>query len=303
MFTLSGVRKVLKGTASEWKQNKTLKLGASLSYYSVFSLPPLLIIAIAVVGILYGEDAARGHIAAQFEGILGIQGARIVQTVIERAGFRHGGELATVLGILALIFGATGAVAELQDSLNIIWKVKPKPNLGIGYTIKNRLLAVLLILGFGFVLLGLLIITAVVSAVTGALKDILPPVVLNSTLFRILNFNFLISLGADTVMVALVFRILPAADIKWADIWLGAFVTAALFTVGKLLIGYYLGRTAIASLYGAAGSLVILLLWVYYSSQIFFFGAEFTGVYANAYGTKIAPKDYAVRAEGEARRF
>lgn len=288
--------KTIGNTFDEWKNDKTLKLGASLSYYTVFSLPAVLLIAIETAGLIFGAKAARSEVVAEFEGLLGKDGAQIIQTMIEGAGKSRGGLLASLIGIASLVFGATGAFTELQDSLNIIWKVKPKPDTGIAYTIRIRVIALLVVLGFGFFLLVSLVISALLSAYGKFLLGFFSGPSLITWILHIINFA--VSLGIFTLLIAMIYKLLPDAEIQWRDVWLGSMVTAILFTAGKFLIGFYLGRTTIASYYGAAGSLAIILLWVYYSSQILYFGAEFTQVYANRYGSKIVPKEHAVRAAG-----
>lgn len=282
---------LLKDTTSQWIDDKSLKLGAALSYYTVFSLPPLLLIVIALAGLGFGEEAAQGQIMGQFEGFVGKQSAAIIQTMIAKAAGPQRGTIATIIGLVVLLMGASGVFTELQDSLNTIWKVKPKPQAGFKYLIRTRLLSFGMILSIGFLLLVSLVITAILAAFGDIMNELWPgPPIIQYVMHVV---NFIVSFGVVTALFAILFKFLPDAKITWKDVWLGAAVTAFLFTVGKFLIGLYLGKSGIASTYGAAGSLVLILAWIYYSSQILFFGAEFTQVYANRYGSRITPAEYA----------
>ncbi len=282
---------LLREAASQWIDDKSLKLGAALSYYAVFSLPPLLLIVIALAGLAFGEDAARGQIVDEFKGFIGEQSAAIVQTMIAKAAGPKKGTIATVIGLVVLVVGASGVFTELQDSLNTIWKVKPKPSAGIRYLIRARLLSFGMILSIGFLLLVSLVVSAILSAFGAFLNDLWPGPPAIEYVMQIVNV--LVSFGVITLLFAILFKFLPDAKIAWKDVWLGAGVTAFLFTIGKFLIGLYLGKSNLASTYGTAGSLVLIFAWIYYSSQILFFGAEFTQVYANRYGSSIVPESYA----------
>ncbi len=291
LFKPRRIYRLLKDTASQWLDDKSLKLGAALSYYTVFSLPPLLLIVIALAGLAFGEEAARGQIVDQFEGFVGKQSASIIQTMIAKAAGPKRGTIATIVGIVVLLMGASGVFTELQDSLNTIWKVKPKPTAGLKYLVRTRLLSFGMILSIGFLLLVSLVLTAILSAFGNMLNAWWPgPPVIQYVMHVV---NFLVSFGVVTALFALLFKFLPDAKIAWKDVRLGAGVTAFLFTVGKFGIGLYLGKSGLASAYGTAGSLVLILAWIYYSSQILFFGAEFTQVYANRYGSRITPAEYA----------
>jgi membrane protein len=280
--------------------DNSFKLGAALSYYTVFSLPPLLLIVIAVAGLAFGEEAATGQIVKEFQGFIGKENAAFIQTMIERkAAAPERGIAATGIGLIVLILGATGVFGELQDSLNTVWKVRPRPGVGIRHTIRTRLLSFSLILSIGFLLLVSLVLTAAMAAFGSYLNRLWPGPPLIHYIMQ--AAHFLLSFGIITALFAMLFKILPDAKIAWSDVWLGATVTALLFTIGKLLIGLYLGTSDIASAYGAAGSLVLILLWIYYSSQILFFGAEFTRAYANRFGSRIAPADYAESTSGKSR--
>lgn len=298
-FTKKRIFGLLKETFAEWKEDKSLKLGAALAYYTIFSLPPLLLIVIAVAGMVFGQQAVKGQIVAQFQQFVGKEHAQIIQTMVQHAALPKGGIIATVIGAVMLVLGATGVFGELQDSLNIIWKVKPKPDAGFKHVITTRLLSFSLILSIAFLLLVSLVVSAAVSAFGSLLNSLWsgPPIME----YVVQVVNFILSFGIITLLFAMLFKILPDAEIAWSDVWLGAAVTALLFTIGKTVIGIYLGKSNMASAYGAAGSMIILLLWVYYSSQILFFGAEFTQVYANRYGTRILPSRFAAPLEKSSR--
>jgi membrane protein len=280
---------LLKGAAVEWDKDKCPRLGAALSYYTLFSLAPVLVIAIAIAGMIFGDEAARGQIVGQIQGLVGSEGAKAIQAMLENADKPGDSILATVAGFVMLMIGATGAFVELQDSLNTVWEVMPKPGRGIMGLIKDRLLSFGVVLGVGFLLLVSLVLSAGLTAVSSYLGDALPG---STALWQIVNL--ILSFAVVAVLFAMMFKILPDVELDWEDVWVGAVVTSFLFTVGKYLIGLYLGNSSIASSYGAAGSVVVLLVWVYYTSQILLFGAEFTQVYAERFGVKIAPSKHAM---------
>jgi membrane protein len=288
---------LLKQTFEEWSEDKAPRLAAALAYYTAFALAPLLVIAIAIAGAVFGEDAARGAIVNQLNQVTGQQGAEAINTMIAQAGRNEsGGVIATVLSIGALLLGASGLFGQLQDALNTIWEVQPKPGQGIIATIKQRFFSITMVLGTGFLLLVSLVAGAVLGAVTIFFSGLLPGL---DILWQILNVA--LTFGLATVVFALIYKFVPDVEIKWSDVTIGAFVTAALFMLGQALLGIYLSRSAPGSAYGAAGSFVIILLWIYYSAQILFFGAEFTQVYANKYGSHVAPAENAVPVTEEAR--
>ena len=290
---------LFKAAFSEWRNDKALRLGASLAYYTVFSMPPLLVIAVAVGGLFYGQEAVRDRVVEQFQGLLGKHGAEAIKTMITQASSLKSGIIAAATGIGALIIGATAVFVELQDALNTIWGVKPEPKSNVTYLIKIRALSLLVVVGTGFLLLASLVLSAVLAAFGNHLRNLWSgPFALN---YILQVADFVISIGVITLLFAMIFKVLPDAHIAWKDVWLGAAVTAILFSAGKLLIGLYLGKSPIESAFGGAGSLAILLVWIYYSSQTFFFGAEFTQVYANTYGSKIEPEQYARRITGPER--
>lgn len=287
---------LLKDTFAKWQEDKASKLAAALAYYTAFSLAPLLIIVIAIASLAFGQEAAQGDIVRQIQGLVGKQGAEAVQAMIQNAHKPTEGTIATLISVVILIFGATGVFAELQDSLNTIWEVAPKPGRGIINIIRSRSLSFAMVLGIGFLLLVSLVLSAGLEAVGNYFKDMVPHLTL---LWQTLNF--VISFGIVTVLFAMIYRILPDAKIAWDDVWIGSAITSLLFSVGKWLIGLYLGNSSIGSTYGAAGSFVVLLLWVNYSAQILFFGAEFTKVYADKYGSQIVPDENAIPLTKEAR--
>ncbi len=282
--------KLLKETFKEWQQDKASRLAASLAYYTIFSLAPLLIIAIAITGAIFGEEAARGEIVAQIQGLVGTEGAKAIETAIDNANKPDVSSIASLISLVVLLFGASGVFAQLQEALNAIWEVRAKPKRGIINFVRKRILSFSAVLGIGFLLLVSLIVSAALSALNNYLSNLIPGI---DFLWQLLNF--LISFGIITLLFALMYKFLPDVKINWRDVWMGATITALLFAIGKFALGLYLGRGSFGSTYGAAGSLVIILAWVYYAAQILFFGAEFTQVYAKRYGSKIVPDEHAVR--------
>lgn len=285
---------LLKETGSDWWDDKVPRLGAALAYYTILSAAPLLVIVIAIAGLAFGRDAAQGQVVAEMQSMIGKQGASAVQTMIVHASKPSEGITAMVLGIIVLLVGASGVFAELQDSLNTIWEVAPKPGLGIWQTIKDRLLSFAMVLCIGFILL----VSLAVSAGLAALSQLL-----GLTNIAIVGhaISFLLSFAIITLLFAMIYKILPDVKMNWSEVWVGAVVTALLFTIGKFLIGLYLGHSTLGSTYGAAGSLVVFVVWVYYSSMILFLGAEFTKVYARRMGGGAKPEEHAVPLTEEAR--
>jgi membrane protein len=279
---------LLKDTLREWREDGATRLAAALAYYTTFSLAPLLVLIIAIAGLVGGREAAQTQTMAQVEDLLGADGREFVQGMIESASQTKTGLVATFLGAVTLLFGALGVFGELQNSLNTIWEVKPIPAKnwldGIRRFVIKRLLSFTMVLGIGFLLLASLIISAALSAMGEYIGSRWP-----LADFWLGLINFIISFTVITLLFAMIFKFLPEIKIAWKDVWLGAAVTSALFSLGKFLIGLYLGRSEVGNTFGAAGSLAILLIWIYYSAQILFFGAEFTQVYANRYGSKIVP--------------
>jgi membrane protein len=285
---------VVKNAGSQWVDDKAPRLGAALAYYSIFSIAPMLVIAIAVAGFVFGAEAARGEVSRQVGSLVGQQGGEAVEAMVEAANKPDTGTIATVLGVVMLLVGATGLFGQLQDALNTVWEVQPKPGLGVWGIVRERFLSLSMVLGVAFLLLVSLIVSAALAAVGGLFGDWQTSVVGQAV-------TTLIDLVVITVMFALIFRYLPDAEIAWRDVWFGAGVTAVLFAIGKVLIGVYLGRAGVASAYGAAGSLAVLLVWLYYAAQIFLFGAELTKAYADRMGSRIKPKPHAEAVTPEAR--
>lgn len=282
---------LLKETFSGWSNDKAPRMGAALSYYTAFALAPILVLVISIAGLAFGKDAAQGRIVGQLEGLLGHDSAAVVQTMLANARHRGSGAIAIVVAFLSLLVGATGVVVELQDALNTVWKVIPKPGRGIRGLLRDRLLSVGLILSFGFLLLVSLVMSAGLEFVGSVLGRVIPGwVILGYVL------NYAVSLMAVAALVAMIFKILPDAHVGWKDVWVGAFVTSVLFHVGKYLIGLYVGRASFGSAFGAAGSLAVLLVWIYYSAQLILLGAEFTRCYATRFGHRLLPTKGAIAA-------
>jgi membrane protein len=271
---------LIKDSVMEWNNDRASRKGAALAFYTVFSLAPILIVAIAIAGLFFGQQAARGEIFAQMRDLLGAQGAQAIQAMIQNASRPGAGVFATIVGVVTLFVGATTALAELKDGLDQIWEVPPEHMSGFWYFLRKRLLSIGLILSLGF----LLLVSLVFSAVLTALAKRWGPADITGAVLEGANFVFAFILV--TLLFAMIYKILPSARIAWRDVLIGSVVTAALFSVGKFAIGVYLGNSAIASSYGAAGSVILVLVWVYYSAQIFLLGAEFTKVYAHRYGSR-----------------
>jgi membrane protein len=289
LMNLKTVWRLLKETFSEWSQDKAERLAAALAYYTVFSLAPLLVIVIAIAGSVFGEEAARGQIVAQIQGLVGSQGAQFIQTAIQNASKPKAGTIASIISVVVLLFGASWVFGGLQDALNTIWEVQPKPGRGVIAIIRSRFLSFTMVLVIGFLLLVSLVISAALTAVINFVGNALPGLHSGWQLV-----NFILSFVVIMLLFALIYKVLPDVKITWKDVWIGAAMTSLLFTIGKLLLGLYLGNGSFGSSYGAAGSLVIILAWVYYSAQILFFGAEFTKVYARRYGSQIVPDENAI---------
>jgi membrane protein len=275
---------MLKDTFSDWKEDNALMLAAALAYYTIFALAPLLVIIIAIAGFVFGQEAARGQIVAQTQGLIGDQSASIMQVIIENAGKSGKGILATVVGIITIIVGATGIFSMLQGTLNTIWDVKPRASRGILGIIKGRIPSFMMVLGAGFLLLASLAISAGITVLGPYLAGLM------SNYILLQSVNVIASFLAITFVFALVYKIIPDIDIAWGDVWIGAAITSLLFSLGKFLMGLYLEHSAIESIFGAAGSLVVLLLWIYYSANILLLGAEFTHVYAKTRESRMIPK-------------
>jgi membrane protein len=285
---------VLKESFSEWKEDNASRLSAALAYYTTFSIAPLLALVIAIAGLLGGREAVHSQVMDQVGGLVGEEGRAFVEDMLVNLSEPSSGVLASAISIFILLFGALGVFSELQNSLNTIWEVKPKPVKGLVSSawrlIRQRILSFSMVLTIGFVLLASLAVNAALSAVGGMVwaSSSLPA-------WFTQGINLVTSFLVITLLFALMFKFLPDAEISWRDVWLGAAVTSLLFNLGKFAIGYYLGRSSVGTSFGAAGSLVLILIWVYYSAQIFFFGAEVTQVTANEFGSRILPDEDAVK--------
>jgi membrane protein len=281
---MSDIWATVKETVNDWLDDGATSLAAALAYYSLLSLAPLLVISVAVAGLFFGQDAARGRVASELGAVVGTQAAQGIQSVVASAQSPVSGLVSTIVGVITLFIGASGVFSELQSSLNTIWEVKRKPGRGVWGEIKDRFWSFTMVLGVAFLLLVSLLLNSVLSAVGATFSPLLPG---GELVWQ--GVNALFSLSVITGLFALIFKYVPDAEIRWRDVWLGAGVTALLFTIGKLLLGLYLGKAAIGSSYGAAGSLIALVVWVYYAAQILLLGAEFTQVQARRSGREIRP--------------
>lgn len=279
---------VLTGTVKEWLADEASQLAAALAYYTAVSIAPLLVLIVVIVGLILGEQGtAESQLIGQLRGVMGEQGAQFLQTVLENAQQPTLASVAGILSSLALLWGATNVFSQLQSSLNRIWNVQPKPGRSIWRMIKDRFLSFTLVLGIAFLLLVSLVLTSVLSTLADWGQGLLPSA---DWIWQVVNFA--VSFAVITLLFAAIYRVLPDAEIVWRDVWLGAAVTALLFNLGKYGLGLYLANAG--STYGAVGSLVVFLLWVYYSAQILFLGAEFTQVYARHFGSGIQPDEDAM---------
>lgn len=293
---LGSIVELVKETFRQFGEDKATRLAGALAYSSIFSLAPLLIIVIAIAGAVFGEEAARGQIVTQIRGMVGTAGAVVIEDMIQNAGQQESGLLATAVSVVTLLIGVSGVFLALQDSLNTIWGVMPAPGGGIKYMIRSRLLSFTLVISIGFLLLIALVVDAALSGVNNFLTERVGGL---GILLQI--FNQVLSIGVTTALFAIIFKYLPDVKIGWRDVALGALATAILFTIGKFLIGLYIGNGSVGSVYGAAGSLVVLLVWIYYSALILFLGAEFTQVYATRFGSHLQPAEGAIPLTPEAR--
>jgi membrane protein len=283
---------LIKQTGSEWIEDKAPQLGAALAYYAVFSLAPMILLLLAVIGILFHHDSAGAwkRITEQMSYFLDKSAVEVVQGIAQQASMPARTMFATVTGIVLALFGATGVFGQLQDALNTIWGVKPKPGGGVWAFIRSRFLSFAMLGGVGFLLLISLVVEGALKIFSHYIQSFLPGgLIIAVAAYLIFDFAVVVSL------FAIIFKILPNATTRWADVWIGAIMTALLFLLGKWALGLYLASGNAASAYGAASSLITLLLWIYYSSQILLFGAEFTQVYANRLGSPVKPDKYAVR--------
>lgn len=286
---------LLKTTFNEFNDDNAIKLSASLSYYTIFALPPLMIIIITICGFFFGKDAVTGQLYGQINGLVGNDAAIQIQNAIKNVELSNSNVFATVFGGIMLLIGASGVFAEIQSSINFIWGLRAKPNKGIKKFIQNRLMSFSMIASVGFLLLVSLLVNSAMDLLSGRLKLYFP----ESTVYLFYILNILIVFMIITLLFAIIFKTLPDGNIKWKDALIGASSTSVLFMIGKFGIGFYLGSSTVATVYGAAGSIIIILLWVYYSAIILYFGAEYTKVYARAFGGSISPNEYSVEIQKE----
>jgi membrane protein len=284
---------IIKETGEEFINNSGLKHSAALAYYTVFSLAPMLVVIIWLGSRVFGQEAVEGQIFGEIRGFVGDNAAMQIQEMIRHVSENEDGTLASVIGGITLIIGATVVFIEIQDTLNIIWGVKPKPKSGLLKLLVNRLLSFSMVIGIGFLMLVSLVISAFLASLSGIIQNFLPEIYFKISLVLNYALTFLII----TALFVFIFKFLPDAKIRWKDVISGALATSILFIIGKFGISLYLGFSDVASAYGAAGSLIVILAWVYYSSIILFFGAEFTQVYAKYKGKRIIPAEYAVLVE------
>lgn len=288
---LKHIGALLKQTASEWSDDNATRLAASLALYTLLSLAPMLVIAVSVAGMAFGEDAARGQISREISGVVGAQAGQAIEGMVAHARAPQAGIIGTVVGLAVLLFGASGVFGELQSALNLIWEVKPKPNRGVWGVLRDRFWSFSMVMGVAFLLLVSLVVSSAVAATTKYFGELIPlPAVWEIV-------NAVVGVGVSTVLFALTFKVVPDVKITWREVWIGGFVTAIAFSAGRLALGWYVGRSATVSPFGAAGSLVALILWVYYSAQILFLGAEFTQVHARSRGERLEPTPNAVPIE------
>jgi membrane protein len=286
---------LLKTTFDDWYEDRAQRMGAALAYYTIFALTPGLVIVMALAGLLLGPGA-ESQIIGEIRELIGKQGAAAIDATIQSARKETLGATGTALALIPLVFGLWGVFGELQDSLNTIWGVTPKPGRRLGDILRERFLSFAMVVGIGFLLLVSLVLSAWLAAVGVYVGRMLP-----APAEALESVNFVISFVVITGSFGLIFKLLPDVKVAWRDVWLGAAVTSLFFTVGKLLIGLYLGRSAVASAYGAAGSLVVIVVWVYYSAQILLFGAEFTKVWTRRRGSGFVPEKTAMPVTQEAR--
>jgi membrane protein len=279
---LRNIWSLLKETVDEWQRDKVDRMAAALAYYTLFSIAPLLVIAVAVAGAVFGQEAARGEVVTQIQGLLGKAGAEVVQTALANTQnpASDGGIVPSIISTLALIFGASGVFIQLQDSLNVVWNVEESLKGGVKAVVRKRIFSFAMVISIGFILMVSLVVSAGLAAFSAFTNHLFPAL---ESLWKLINVG--ISLGVFTILFALIYKYLPDIKIAWRDVLVGAFFTSILFSIGKELLGFYLGNGSFGSAYGAAGSVITVLAWIYYSVQIMLFGAEFTQVYTRKYGS------------------
>lgn len=291
--TFSVIINIVKDSFKSFLSDRVLKLSASLSYYTIFSLAPLLLLLISLTGVFFGKEAIQGQIFGEINGLIGNEAAKQIQDIIKNMELSGKTNSALLIGIVTLLIGATSIFGEIQDSINMIWRVKAKPKKSWIKFVKDRLLSSSLIIALSFLLIVSLIVNGLLTALSEWLKDYFPDI----TLFLFQSGNFVLSFVVIMTLFAVIFKVLPDAKIAWKDVKAGAFFTACLFMIGRFLIGLYINFSETGLAYGAAGSLIVILVWVYYTAAILYFGAAFTRVYAEYVGARIEPADYAVYVE------
>jgi membrane protein len=269
---------LLKETYKQWSDHKSARLAAALAYYTIFSLAPLLLIIIAIAGLVFGADAAHGQITSHLQSMIGQKSAAQIDTMVKAAGSHKSGIIATVIGVVMLVLGASGLVLQLQDALNTIWDVQADRKGGFLIMIRERLLSFSMILGIGFLLVVSLVLSSLLSALNTYTTSLLPAVA-----FLLQAANFIFDLAILALFFAMIFKFLPEAKVQWSDVWAGSILTAALFVIGQYCMTLYFGKMNAGSPYGDAGSIIVVLLWVYYSAQLLLFGAEFTRVWSGGH--------------------
>jgi membrane protein len=290
-LTAAGLWTVFRRAFTGWWNDNVPHLGAALSYYTLFSMAPILVVAMAIAGLVFGAEAVRGQIVGQIDGLVGHEGALAMQAMLEGAAKPSSSLPATIIGVITFFLGATGAFLELQTALNAIWRVKPKASGSfLRALIIDRLTSFGLVVVVGFLMLTSLLVSAGLAALHTYLGETFPG---SAAVWE--GVNVIVSLAVISILFAMVYKLLPDVELTWSDVWVGGLVTAGLFTVGKFLIGLYLGTSAFASSYGAAGSVIVLLLWVYYSAQVVLLGAEFTREYVKEFGRRPPPSEFATK--------
>lgn len=293
-MNLKAIFGLVRDTFKDWSEDKAARLGAALAYYTIFSIGPLLLIAVAIASFVFAD--AQGQIVGKIQGVVGKESADVIAQTMTNANKGGANIFATIIGIVTLLLGASGVFGQLKDALNTIWEVQPKPGQGLLATLRERFLSFTMVLGTGFLLLVSLVVSAAVAALSDFLRSILPGGDIIGFIISIVT-----SLLVVTLMFMLLFKFLPDVKIAWSDVWIGGLVTAILFLVGQFALGLYIGSGAVGTSFGAVGSLVIILVWIYYSTQILFLGAEFTQVYTNKYGSHVRPKENAELVTEDAR--
>jgi membrane protein len=279
---------LLRDAFKDWGEDKAARLGAALAYYTIFSIGPLLVLIIAIAGKVFGEEAARGQIVGTIGSVVGSDAAAFIQEMVKTAGEPASSTIAGIVGTVTLLLGAAGFFGQLKDALNTIWEVQPKPGLGIMGFVKRNLLTFAMVAASGF----LLLVSLVINAALAALGDFLEArLLVNAFVWQVVNYAA--TFGVITLVFAMIYKVLPDVKIPWRNVWVGALITAMLFVLGQVALGFYFGLSNPGTAFGAAGSLVVVLVWIYYSAQILFFGAEVTQVYSYRYGAPVRPDEHA----------